>query len=199
MIKIGILIYPKAEELDFMGPYEVLSYINKTRPDSTQVMLAAETTETVRTFNGLRVVPDVSVGQCPPLDVVFIPGGQGRRTETKNPVLQRFIAEQAKMARYMVSVCTGAFFLAEAGLLRGKRATTYHTAFDELASYGVNVVKEKAVRDGSVITGAGVSSGIETSLVLLAELFGTEAAQEVACRIEYDVSVEALVIASQAK
>ena len=82
--------------------------------------------------------------------------------------------------------------MAEAGLLQGKRATTYHTAFDELASYGVKVMKAKVVKDGSIITGAGVSSGIETSLVLLAELFGTETAQQVADRVEYDVEVETL-------
>lgn len=191
MYRIGILIFPKVEDLDFVGPFEVLSYVNKIRPGSTEVRIVAETSDTVTTFNGLRVLPEVTVPTCPPLDALLIPGGQGRLTGMKNPALLDFI--KTKEVRYLVSVCTGAFFLAEAGLLTGRRATTYHTAFDELSGYGVKVVKQKVVKDGNIITGAGVSSGIETGLVLLAELFGEELAQNVADRIEYCADVTTLL------
>ena len=192
MITAGILIFPHVEELDFIGPFEVLSYVNKISPDSIKVLLAADSLVPVRAFNGLKVLPDTVFGDCPPLDVLVIPGGKGRLTAMKDPVIREFILTQARTARYVTSVCTGAFLLAAAGLLNGKKATTYHTAFDELASFGVTVTPAKVVRDGAIITAGGVSSGLELGFYLLRELFGAATAQEVAEKIEYAVDVTSL-------
>lgn len=192
MITAGILIFPGVEELDFIGPFEVLSYVNKISPGSIRVLLAADSLEPVRAFNGLRVLPDTVFGDCPPLDVLLVPGGKGRLTAMNDPFIREFILAQARTARYVTSVCTGAFLLAAAGLLNGKKATTYHTAFGELASFGVTVTPAKVVRDGAIITAGGVSSGLELGFYLLRELFGASAAQEVAAKIEYAVDVTSL-------
>lgn len=193
MIAIGIIIFPQVEELDFVGPFEVLTYTNKIMPGSVKVLLVAETLEPVRAFNGLRVLPDTTFRDCPPLDVIIAPGGKGRLAAMKDPVILDFIRKRQESARYIASVCTGAFLLAAAGLLDGKKATTYHTALNELAGYSVEVVKgRKVVKDGAVITAAGVSSGIELGLCLVRLLFGPDMSWEVAERIEYAVDVAAL-------
>lgn len=192
MINIGILIFPQVEELDFVGPFEVLSYVNKIQPGSTKVQLIAETLTPVQACNGMKIIPDVTFQDCPLLDIVIAPGGKGRLSAMKSPVIRAFTLKQAKAARYMASVCTGAFFLAEAGLLTGKKATTYHTAFPELESYSVQVIPAKVVRDGKIITAAGVSSGLELGFYLLKELFGATLSQEVADKIEYEIDVNTL-------
>lgn len=191
-MNIGILIFPDVEELDFVGPFEVLSYVNKVRPDSTRVLLLAETLDAVRAFNGMRVLPDVTLKDCPILDILVVPGGKGRFSAMKNANLIRFIQKQTPQAQYITSVCTGAFLLAEAGLLTGKKATTYHAYFDELSGYNVQVVADKVVPQERIITAGGVSSGLELGFYLLRELFGAEIAQTVAGKIEYVVDVTAL-------
>lgn len=192
MLTIGILIFHQVEELDFVGPFEVLSYVNKIQPDSTKVLLVAETIDPIRAFNGMRILPDVTLETCPPLDIVIIPGGKGRMAAMKNSTIKEFIQRQLKTAKYAASVCTGAFILAEAGLLAGKKATTYHTAFDELASYSVQVISAKVVQDGNIITSGGVSSGLELGFYLLKNLFSSSIAQEVADKIEYQINVNTL-------
>ncbi len=192
MITIGIVIFPDVEELDFIAPFEVLSYINKIQPNSTNVLLIAPSLEPVRAFNGLRVLPDVSFESCPNLDILLFPGGKGRTKWMKEASIQTFIAARQKQVRFLTSVCTGAFFLAEAGILKGKKATTYHTAFDELSRYEVNVISSKVVCDGNIVTAGGVSSGLELGFYLLRELFGVSLAQEVATKIEYNIDVISL-------
>ena len=189
MLTVGILLFPQVEELDFVGPFEVLSYINKIKPASTKVLLIAETAEPVEAYNGMRVIPDVTMENCPQLDILVIPGGKGRYAAMKNSAIQQFIQQQAQKAKYITSVCTGAFLLAEAGLLKGKKATTYHTAFAELAAYSVEVLPQKVVRENNIITAAGVSSGIELGLYILKEEFGAAVAQEAADKIEYEIDV----------
>lgn len=192
MVTIGILIFPQVEELDFVGPFEILSYVNKIRPESTKVLLVAETLDPVQAFNGMRIIPDTTLVDCPALDIIIAPGGKGRLAAMKNIAIRNFIQEQRKTAKYIASVCTGAFLLAEAGLLTGKRATTYHTAFSELESYSVQVLSAKVVQDGNMITSGGVSSGMELGFFLLKELFGANLSQEVADKIEYGIDVNNL-------
>lgn len=192
MISIGILIFSQVEELDFVGPFEVLSYVNKLHPESTKVQLVAETLDPVCAFNGMKIIPDVTLQDCPPLDIVITPGGKGRISAMKNPAIKEFILRHAKTAHFIASVCTGAFLLAEAGLLTGKKATTYHTAFQELDSYSVQVIKSKVVRDGKIITSGGVSSGLELGFYLLKELLSPSISQEVANKIEYEIDVNTL-------
>lgn len=189
MIAIGILIYPQVEELDFVGPFEVLSYVNKIQPNSTKVMLVAERAEPICAFNGMRIIPDTTIQDCPALDILVVPGGKGRLAAMKNTAIKNFIQEQMTSAQFVTSVCTGAFLLAEAGLLCGRKATTYHTAFAELESYSVQVLSAKVVQDGKIITAGGVSSGLELGLYVLKQLYGSAIAQEVADKIEYQVDV----------
>lgn len=192
MVTIGILIFPEVEELDFVGPFEVLSYVNKIRPESTTVRLIAETPGPICAFNGMRIIPDMTLRDCPTLDIIVVPGGKGRLAAMKSAAIRGFIRSRAKTAKFIASVCTGAFLLAEAGLLTGKKATTYHTAFSELESYSVHLVRSKVVRDGKIVTSGGVSSGLELGLYLLRELFGVTLAQEVASKIEYETDVATL-------
>lgn len=192
MVTIGIVIFPNVEELDFVAPFEVLNYINKVQPNSTNVLLIAPRLEPVRAFNGLKILPDVTFEQCPTLDILLFPGGKGRITWMKEASMQNFIHQHISELTYVTSVCTGAFFLAEANLLSGKKATTYHTAFDELAAYGVHVVSSKVVQEGKIITAAGVSSGLELGFYLLRELFGVALAQDVADKIEYQIDITTL-------
>ena len=192
MITIGILIFDQVEELDFVGPFEVLSYVNKIQPNSTKVLLLAEAADLVHAYNGLRIIPDTTINACPKLDVLVVPGGKGRLSAMRNTVIKEFIQKQTATAQYIASVCTGAFLLAEAGLLTGRKATTYHTAFPELKAYSVQVSPAKVVQDGNIITSGGVSSGLELGFYLLRELFNANLAQEVADKIEYNVDVSNL-------
>ena len=192
MWKIGILLFPGVEELDFVGPFEVLSYVNKILPNSVQVSLVAEAAGELRAFNGLRILPDMTVDACPDLDVLVVPGGKGRLAAMKNTNLRQFILRQEAQARFIASVCTGAFLLAEAGLLTGKKATTYHEVLEDLSVYDVQVVTDKVVPQGQIITAGGVSSGIELGFYLLREVFGAQTAQQVARKIEYEVDVTSL-------
>ncbi len=192
MFNTGILVFNDVEELDFIGPFETMSYINKIRPESTKVFTISENGGEIRCFNGLKVLTDYSVETCPELDILIVPGGKGRIKEMKNGVLLEFIKLQDRSTKYTASVCTGAFLLANAGLLAQRKATTYHTAFEELAEYGIDVQKSKVVCDGKYVTSAGVSSGIELGLYLIRELFGLDNARDVASKIEYEVDVEKL-------
>lgn len=185
MINIGILIFEKVEELDFIGPFEVLSYINKVKPESTNVWLVSDGEEIIKARNGLRFFADYTIDNCPQLDVLVIPGGQGRKSAMKNERILSFIKNRYIQLKYLCSVCTGAFIIASAGLLKGKSATTYHTAFDEFSQMGVIVEKSKVVKDDKIITGAGVSSGIDLGLYVIKELFGETVAQQISDKIEY--------------
>lgn len=193
MLKIGVLIFPQVEEMDFVGPFEVLNYINKLQPNSTEVFLVAEKPEVIQAFNGMKIVPDYSLETCPALDILVVPGGKGRFEAMHNPRIREFVLNQAKHTKYMTSVCTGAFILAEAGLLNGKKATTYHTALAELQTYNTIAVSQtKVVQDGNIITAAGVTSGLELGFYVLKLLFGSDLAKEVADKIEYTVDIDGL-------
>ena len=98
-MNIGILIFPDVEEMDFVGPFEVLSYINKIRPNSTRVQLVAETPDAVRAYNGMWILPDATLEDCPALDILVVPGGKGRIKAMKNIHLIHFIQKQTAHAR----------------------------------------------------------------------------------------------------
>lgn len=184
-MRIGVLVFDGVEELDFVGPWEVLSYANKLHPEAAEMLLVG-THSPVTAFNRLRVLPDLTIDDCPQLDVLVVPGGKGRLREMHNRDTLAFIQRQYPGLRYLTSVCTGAFLLAEAGLLSGLRATTHFSALEELRHYPeITVVEERVVHSGKVICAAGVSSGIDLGLWLLQDLFGAELAEQVAKNIEY--------------
>ncbi|MDF2566462.1 MAG: domain, InhA-type [Massilibacillus sp.] len=193
MVKIGVLIFPQVEEMDFVGPFEVLSYINKIQSNSTQVSLVAENLDIIQAFNGMKIIPEYSFATCPDLDILVVPGGKGRFEAMHNSNIRKFVLSQSKHTKYMTSVCTGAFILATAGLLEGKKATTYHTALEELETYHAIAIKQtKVIQDGNIITAAGVTSGLELGFYVLKILFGSELAKEVAEKIEYAVDIDNL-------
>lgn len=185
MINIGILVFQNIEELDFAGPFEVLSYANKIKPDSTNVLLISSEEQLIIGYNGLRFFADYTIDNCPYLDVLVIPGGQGRKSAMKNIKVLNFINGRYIDLKYLSSVCTGSLIVGSTGLLKDKHATTHHTAVEELSEMGVIVQKSKVVQDGKIITGAGVSSGIDVGLYLLSKLFNEAIAQQVADKIEY--------------
>lgn len=187
--RIGVLVFPQVEELDFIGPWEMFTMWQQVaregemRPDCR---IVAQTMEPVRCAKGLSVNPHVSFDNCPALDVLLIPGGQGTRTEVNNPVLLDFVRRQAPSAQALLSVCTGSFVLHAAGLLAGKRATTHWGSLDRLRALGdVHVIEERFTRDGSVWCSAGVSAGIDLALAFIAEAAGTEMAGRVQFAAEY--------------
>ena len=182
----GILLFPEAEELDFVGPYEVFGMFAKHFDQDWQVVTVAQSREPVVCAKGLAVVADRTFEDCPPLDVLLVPGGQGTRREVDNERLIAFVQEQATGCQWVTSVCTGAFILRRAGLLAGRRATTHWASLDRLrAEPDVEVVEQRFVRDGNVITAAGVSAGIDMALYVVGLLKGPEVARNVQKAIEY--------------
>ena len=185
-MKFGILLFPGVEELDFAGPWEMLTMWKQVADGPQTCLLVAQEEAPVVCAKGMSVNPHVSFADCPQLDVLLVPGGQGTRTEVNNPVLTGFVARQAAGCQSVLSVCTGAFVLHAAGLLQGRRATTHWGSLERLQALGdVQVVQERFVRDGQVWTSAGVSAGIDLMLAYIADTAGEEAAGKVQFSSEY--------------
>jgi len=181
----GILIFNGAEELDFMGPWEMLSLWHQLA-DGPNCLLVAQSSAAVICANGMSVNPTTDFEHCPPLDYLFIPGGQGTRTQVNNSVLVQFVASRARTCKAVLSVCTGSFVLHAAGLLFGKRATTHWESLDRLRGLSdVSVVEERFVQDGNVWSSAGVSAGIDLTLAFIAHVAGEQAAGKVQFEAEY--------------
>ena len=182
----GILIFPEAEELDFVGPWEVLTMWSKIADGPSNCLLVAQSMTPVVCAKGMSVLPHVSFENCPPLDYLLVPGGQGTRTEVNNKVLLEFVSTQARTCKAVLSVCTGAFVLHAAGLLSGKRATTHWGSLDRLRALGdVTVVEERFVQDGIVWSSAGVSAGIDLMLAFINAVASAETAGKVQFAAEY--------------
>jgi transcriptional regulator GlxA family with amidase domain len=185
-MNFGVLIFPDVEELDFAGPWEMLGMWSKVdgRPDLR--VIVAESGRAVPCAKGLTVVPHTSFDECPALDYLLVPGGEGTRREVDNPVIIDFLAEQAKSCQGILSVCTGAFLLHKAGLLSSRKATTHWNSIGRLRSLGdVTVVEERVVNDGNVWTAAGVSAGIDLMLAFIARVAGEDVAGMVQFGTEY--------------
>jgi transcriptional regulator GlxA family with amidase domain len=140
----------------------------------------------VQCAKGLRIVPDYSFDSCPPLDYLLIPGGWGTRKEVANKELLQFVKKQADSCKQVLSVCTGAFILQAAGLLKGKRATTHWRSLERLREFQeVTVMEQRFVRDGNIWTAAGISAGIDLALAFVADQAGEEIAGKVQLFAEY--------------
>jgi transcriptional regulator GlxA family with amidase domain len=183
---IAILLFNEVEELDFAGPWEVFSYFRQQNPELCEVYTVSETGDQLRCAKGLRVLPDLSFQSAPLADVLVVPGGQGRKREVNNPRVIDFIRAHAQRAELTTSVCTGAFLLSKAGLLNGKRVTTYWGAIDEFRALGTGIITPgRYVADGNIVTAAGVSAGIDMSLFLIGKLWSPQLARNVQKGIEY--------------
>ncbi|MBK6940495.1 MAG: DJ-1/PfpI family protein [Planctomycetes bacterium] len=183
----AFLLFDGAEELDVVGPYEVFGVAAMKKPD-TRVLTVEPRGVTVRCAKGMRIVPDHSFADVPAIDVLFVPGGKGTREHPERQAMADWIAKVARNARFVASVCTGAFLLDLAGLTQGKRVTTHWQFTAMLRERGHAQVLDatRYVRDGNVLTAAGVSAGIDLALWLAGELWGREFAREVTHYMEYD-------------
>lgn len=180
-LRVVALLFPGVTQLDLTGPLQVLAVSGQL-----ELHLAWRTLDPVPTDAGFSIVPTVTLADAPPADILFIPGGQGTFALLDDDEVLQFVRRQAEGARWVTSVCTGSFLLGAAGLLQGLRATTHWASLPLLASLGAIPTSERVVREGRVITGAGVSSGIDFALTLLAELFDEQEAKRVQLQIEYD-------------
>ena len=178
---IGLLLFPDITQLDMTGPYEVF-----TKFPEANVYLIWKNLEPVTAGGGMQILPTMTFADCPPLDLICVPGGAGMNPLLNDPETLDFIRRQAKSARYVTSVCTGALVLGAAGLLKGKRATTHWMSREMLVAFGAIPVADRVVIDGNVITGGGVTAGIDFALVVAAEAFGQELAKSIQLGIEYD-------------
>jgi cyclohexyl-isocyanide hydratase len=179
-LQFGLLAFPQVQQLDLTGPYEVFATWPRGR-----VRLVAKSLDPVTSATGLVLKPDVSFDDCPQLDVLCIPGGAGVNGLMADEPTLAFIRRQAEGARFVTSVCTGALVLGAAGLLRGKRATTHWASHYLLESLGAIPVHARVVRDGNLMTGGGVTAGIDFALTLIAELAGREVAEAIELSLEY--------------
>jgi transcriptional regulator GlxA family with amidase domain len=193
-IGIGILVFEGAEELDFVGPWEVFTMANevsksKGQPPVHDVKLIAEKDGPIRCAKGMRVLADLTMAQCSRLDVLLIPGGRGTRREVDNRAMLDWIARIGREAQWMTSVCTGALLLTAAGPARGRRVTTHWAFVETLRERGeaAEVLSDyRYVRDGNVVTAAGVSAGIDMALWLTGEIHGPDFSRAVQRGMEYD-------------
>lgn len=192
---VGILLFDEVEVLDFAGPLEVFSIttLQGRQEKLFCVHTLSETGEMIRARNGLTVKPTYSIANAPELDILIVPGGYGaEEIEIHNKTLIDWIREQASKVKLLASVCTGAFLLAKAGLLDGKKVTTHWMDIDRLAREYPKIDIQrgpKYVDEGSIITAAGITAGIDMSFHIIKKIFGTEIARATAKRMEYDIVI----------
>jgi len=185
-ITTGVLIFNDAEELDFVGPWEVFTMARLFAPND-RVVTIAETLEPVRAAKGLRILPDHTFAAAPELDVVLVPGGIGTRREVGNPVLIDWLRKAGARSTWVTSVCTGSLLLHEAGFANGRRVTTHWGFVKTLRERGAEVLENvRYVRDGNLVTAAGVSAGIDMALWLVGQIHGVPVARQVQRAMEYD-------------
>ncbi len=192
--EIGILIFDDVEELDFVGPWEVLQMINTVarhlgEAARVRVRLISPDGGDITAVKGMRVGAHAAMADVDALDVILVPGGNGTRPLIERDDVMEWVSRIGKQARLVTSVCTGAFVIAKAGFLKGRRAATYWAAFDEFRALGLEgelVPDVRYVRDGNVVTSAGVSAGIDMSLWLVGQWYSPAFARMVARGMQYD-------------
>lgn len=186
---LAILIFRDVEVLDFAGPFEVFSVFNELNQyERLNVFTAAETHDTIIAKNGLQVVPQYALADCPQPHYLIIPGGIGTRALLENQGVLDWIAKAAPACENIMSVCSGSLVLARLGLLKGLKATTHHEIFDELAAMApdAQIIRDQRFLDnGKILTSAGVAAGIDMSLYMVGRLWGRDQAETTAQYIEY--------------
>lgn len=192
---VGILIFDEVEVLDFCGPFEVFATAGLPgEGDSAdrrlyKPVIIAEEQRTILCRGGLQVVPNHTIADHPPLDIIVIPGGFGTRREIENPAVLNWITAQHAINELTTSVCTGAFLLAKTGLLDGKRATTHWATIESMRQHFPSVVTlddQRVVDEGKIVTAAGVSAGIDMALHVVERRHGHAIAAATARDMEYD-------------
>ncbi len=197
--KVAVFLFNEVEVLDFAGPFEVFSIAGlRTMAEAPFHVFTVAQFETIQARNHLTIKPTYTFENAPNADIILIPGGGGNhadgtpfgsRREMNNPIVLNWVKEQAAQAKLVLSVCTGSLILAKAGLLEGMEVTTHYKAIDSLRNISEQIhVKEniRFVDNGTIITSAGISAGIDMSLYTIGKLFGKEAADETAKYMQYD-------------
>ena len=179
-LQIGSLLFQGLDQIDLTGPFEVLSRI----PNSTY-RIYGKSTAPVRDLKGLRLSPDATLAEAPQLDVLHVPGGPGQEACMDDEEVLDWVRRQAAGAKIVFSVCTGALICGAAGLLKGRRATTYWAALHLLPYFGATPVDERVVVDGNLVCAAGVTAGIDGALKVAALLRGDKAAETIQLYMQY--------------
>lgn len=179
-LSVGCLIYERMDQIDFTGPFEVLSRM----PDTTIQIIGKEVAP-VRDVQGLRLYPDVSIAETGPFDVLLMPGGYGQQALMHDEEVLGLIHKHAQSEKLLFSVCTGALLCGAAGVLTGRQVTTHWSVRHLMPHYGAVLADARVVVDGNFISAAGVTAGLDAALVLVSLLRGDAAAQEIQLAIEY--------------
>lgn len=186
---VAILVFDEVEVLDFAGPFEVFAVADELGQHTVfHTFTLALKPGTVRARNGLKIVPDYTLENCPLPHVLVVPGGAGTRPLLQMPALLEWLRTKARSAEVVMSVCTGALVLARAGLLDGLDATTHHECLAELRAQGPAVRVHENTRftdNGKILTSAGISAGIDCALHVVGRLLGGAAADDTARYMEY--------------
>jgi transcriptional regulator GlxA family with amidase domain len=188
--QIGILLFEEVEELDAVGPWEVLAFWTRSFPDDGyDVTTLSRTGSLIRCAKGMDIQAQHSYADAPPLDVLVYPGGQGTQGHLTDDAQLNWVRRQRQAVPLLTSVCTGSLVYAAAGLLTGRPATTHWACLDELHTLDPSIdvrTEGRYVDDGDVITSAGISAGIDMALHLVDRLAGVERARFVRQAIQYD-------------
>jgi transcriptional regulator GlxA family with amidase domain len=181
-MKIAILLYDDFTALDAIGPYEVLRIL-----PGAEIQFVAKTTGVVRSdARSLGVVIDHDIGSVRSADILVVPGGPGQEDAERDPAILDWVRTIHQTTQWTTSVCTGSLILGAAGVLKGLRATTHWMFQERLREFGAEPTLERVVEQGKVVTAAGVSSGIDMALRLVARIAGDDVAQSIQLAIEYD-------------
>lgn len=192
--RVGIVLFDDIEVLDFCGPFEVFSATRlseegrREAPSPFEVFLVAQNPSYITTTGGMKVIPQYAFENCPPLDILVVPGGWGTRKELKNPVMLEWLRSRAAEVEMLTSVCTGSMLLGFAGLIDGLHATTHWRSLDWMRDSFPEVMvetKQHVVEDGRVFTSAGISAGIDMALKVVARYYGEDIARAAAAHMEY--------------
>ena len=179
-LRVGCLIFERMDQIDFTGPFEVLSRM----PDTTVTIVGKERAP-VRDVQGLQLTPDVSIANAGRFDVLVVPGGYGQQGLMHDEEVLALIRAHVQPGKLLFSVCTGALLCGAAGVLKEKHVTTHWSARNLMQSYGATLVDARVAVDGNIISAAGVTAGLDAALVLVSLLRGDAAAQEIQLAIEY--------------
>ncbi|NTW01351.1 MAG: DJ-1/PfpI family protein [Oscillochloris sp.] len=192
--RVGIVIFADVEVLDVCGPFEVFTTTRldeaqrRESPGPYEVLLVAEQLDPVQASGGLRMLPNVTLADCPPLDLLLVPGGWGTRPLLERPSVLSWINQRGQQGELLAGVCTGSMLLGQAGLLDGHRATTHWRSLDWMHSSFPNVTvvrDEHVVEAGRILTSAGISAGIDLALRIVARQHGEAIARATARHMEY--------------
>jgi transcriptional regulator GlxA family with amidase domain len=196
---VGILIFPDVEVLDFCGPFEVFTVTRldeerrREEPSPFEVVLVAEQEDVIQATGGLRVIPNYTLHDCPSLDILVVPGGWGTRKQIENETLISWIAEQGRQVETLTSVCTGSMLLGRAKLLDHHKATTHWRSLEWMRKTFPDILVEDklhVVEDGSILTSAGISAGIDMALRVVTCYYGEEIGRATARHMEYPFPID---------